>query len=78
MASRKNRLVVRRRGILTTIGRADVAGTVRTLTPDRPISKAARAVNTCLGAYSTVTAPRQTAPQATQQSQHGTQVGKFF
>ena len=49
MAGRRNRLVVRCRGNLTTIRLADVAGKVRTVTLDDPIIKAARAVNTCFG-----------------------------
>ena len=49
MAGKKNRLVVLQKGVLTTVRLADIAGKIRTVPPDHPLVRAARAVNTHFG-----------------------------
>ena len=49
MAGKKNCLVVRQKGELTTVRLADVAGKIRTVPKTHPLINAARGVNTCLG-----------------------------
>ena len=49
MEGKKNRLVVRKRGELATIPITQVANKVRTVPPDNPLIRAARAVGTIFG-----------------------------
>jgi len=49
MAGKKNCLVARRRGELTTVPLSEIAGKIRTVESDHQLIKAARAVRTCFG-----------------------------
>ncbi|MBN1846690.1 MAG: ATP-dependent 6-phosphofructokinase [Sedimentisphaerales bacterium] len=49
MAGKRNRLVVRKRGELSTVPLSEVANKIRTIDPNHSLIQAARAVGTCFG-----------------------------